>query len=531
MTLEKLGIIFIFLLLFSSIFYFLNQPLLISYLLSGALISHLLPLNSLEINFLESFSDLGLIFLLFLVGLQLNWNLLKEISHLAIFIGILQEVLTIIIGIIFILILGFDLKTSILLSIAFSFSSTAIVLKILSDKKEIETFHGRLIIGFMLVQDIISLISFVIIGFLKEQNLVSFLKTLVSFPFFILLVILSNLILKKLEDRIAKNLEYLFIFSLSYSLGMITIGDYLNIGKEISSLIAGLSLANLKISQEIISRLKSLRDFFIILFFMKIGLNFALSDLNLNFLLKVIYLSIFVIIFNPLIVMVIMRIFRFPLRVNFVVSLSSGQVSEFSFIFIDLVKDFNYFKKDLISLSSLVGFLTIFVSTYLLTYYEKIYEKIKKYLKIFEVKAEIVEIKNKNYEMLLLGCDRIGSIVLKKFEDLKDKILIIDFNPEIVKKLKESGFSIIYGDASEIDLLENLDVKKLKWIISTIPNFQTNLFLIKYFKDKNKNIKLYSVASREEEKIELEKVGADFVFIPYTLGGEFLATLLKQELR
>ncbi|GBD34412.1 Inner membrane protein YbaL [bacterium HR35] len=531
MTIEKLGLIFIFLFLFSSIFYFLQQPLLISYLLSGMLASHLFPLNSLEINFLESFSNLGLVFLLFLVGLQLNWMLLKEISRLALFIGVLQEVLTIILGIIFILFLGFDLKTSILFSIAFSFSSTAIVLKILSDKREIETFHGRLIIGFMLVQDIISLIAFAIIDILKEQSLASSLKTITFFPIFIFLAIFNNLILKKLENEIAKNLEYLFIFSLSYALGMIALGDYLNIGKEISALIAGLSLANLKISQEIISRLKSLRDFFLILFFIKIGLNFSFSDLNLNFLFKVICLSIFVIIFNPLIVMVIMRIFRFPLRVNFIVSLSSGQVSEFSFVFLDLLKDFNYLKKDLISLSSLVGFLTIFISTYLLTYYEKVYEKIKKYLKIFEVKERIIEIKNKNYEILLLGCDRIGSIILKNFEYLKDKILIIDFNPEIIKNLKEQGFGAIYGDASEVDLLEELDVKKIKWIISTIPDFQTNLFLIKYFKDKNKNLKIYSVASREEERNELEKSGADFVFIPYTLGGEYLANILKQEVK
>jgi len=531
MYLTNLGLIFLVIFLISSLFYLINQPLLISYLISGTLFANFFSLGERETSFLNSFANLGIIFLLFIVGLQLDLNFLKDISKKAIFIGLSQEILTIFIGLILILALGYSFEQALLISTALSFSSTAVVLKILSDKKELETLYGRLIIGFMIVQDIFALFIFFLLD-LIELNFFRIDQIIISFFFlfvFFILLFLLNKIIKRFEEKITSNLEYLFIFSLSYLLGAINLGNILNIGNEISAFAAGFSLANLAFSKEIVSRFKPLRDFFIILFFIKLGMNFPLFQLNFNFLYHLFILSFFVILINPLIVMIIMYFLKFPLKVNFVVSLSSGQVSEFSFVMADIAKNKNFFNENLIHLISGTGFVTIFISSYLLYFHELIFNKIKKFISFFEIKEKIDDKgKTFSYPLILLGADRMGSIILKNLEDLKEKILIIDYNPEIVKKLKKKNYNIIYGDVSEVDFLEELNFKKTKIVISTIPDLNTNLLISKFLKSENKEIKFISVANREKEKLELESSGCDLVFIPYSLGGEAISQKIKE---
>ena len=530
MNFLNLGLIFAILFLISSFFYLINQPLLISYIISGTFVSNFFNLSESDISFLNSFADLGIIFLLFVVGLQLDFNLLKEISKKAVLIGLSQEILTILAGVILIILLGYPFKQALLISTALSFSSTAIVLKILSDKKELETLYGRLIIGFMIVQDIFALFVFFLLD-LIEPNFLKFNEIIISFLslfLFFALLFLANKLIKKFEEKIESNLEYLFVFSLSYLMGVISLGNLLNIGNEISSLSAGLSLANLVFSKEIVSRFKPLRDFFILLFFVKLGLNFPIFQIDFNFLYHLLILSFFVIFINPLIVMFIMWFFKFPLKVNFVVSLSSGQISEFSFVMTDIAKDKKFFNENLIHLISGIGFVTIFVSSYLLYFHETIFNKIKRFLCFFEVKEREEKEEIFSYQILLLGADRIGGIILKNLKDYKDKILIIDYNPEIVKKLKNENYNVIYGDVSEVDFLEELNLKNTKIVISTIPDLNVNLLLLDFLKSKNKEIIFISVASREKEKIELENKGSDFVFIPYYLGGEAISQKIRE---
>jgi len=530
MNFLNLGLIFFVLFLISSFFYLINQPLLISYIISGALVSNFFNLSKENISFLNSFADLGIIFLFFVVGLQLDLNLLKEISKKAIWLGLSQEFLTILAGLILVILLGYPFKQALLISIALSFSSTAIVFKILSDKKELETLYGRLIVGFMIVQDIFAVLIFFLLD-LMESNFFKFNEIIISFLslfLFFSLLFLMNKLIKKFEEKIESNLEYLFVFSLSYLMGVIGLGNLLNIGNEISSLSAGLSLANLVFSKEIVSRFKPLRDFFILLFFVKLGLNFPIFQIDLNFFYHLLILSFFVIFFNPLIVMIIMRLFKFPLKVNFIVSLSSGQISEFSFVMADITKEKNLFNENLVHLISGIGFITIFASSYLLYFHETIFNKIKKFIYFFEVKEREEKEEKFSYPIFLFGADRIGSIILKNLKDYKDKILIIDYNPEIVKKLKNENYNVIYGDASEVDFLEELNLKETKIAISTIPDLNINLLILEFLKSKNKEIIFISVATREKEKLELENKGSDFVFIPYHLGGEVISQKIKE---
>ncbi|MER3407205.1 MAG: hypothetical protein C4278_02190 [Patescibacteria group bacterium] len=529
MILNSLVLVFILVFFFSFLFVIINQPLLIAYILSGVFVSHLLPLNEIGYRTLESFSEIGLALLLFLVGIELNLRLLKEISKKAVLIGVLQEVLTIILGFFFLILLGFQIKESIILAAALSFSSTAIVLKIFSDKKELETYHGRLIIGFMIVQDLIALISFIFFPliFKESLNLNELRSLLVSVLILLPILYLIHQFIKKLEKLISSSLEFLFIFALFYFFSFLYLTKLLNFSLETGALISGLLLANYSFSKEIISRLKPLRDFFLIIFFVFLGSKFSFQFLDADFILKSILISIFVIVFNPLIVMFIMRLFNFPKRINFIVSLSSGQASEFSFVLFNLSEKINIFNRELVSMGSFVGFITIFVSTYLLYYYEKIYNLVKNYLRFLDVNVEEKKLSKEKIEIVLFGCDRVGGIIKNFLKEKNKNFVVVDYNYEIVKNLEKENLNVIYGDAEEIDVLENINFQEAKIVISTIPNKNLNIFLLDYIKKIKKEIIFICVASREEEKKELEKLGADLVVIPYTLGGEYLAKKIE----
>jgi Kef-type K+ transport system membrane component KefB len=529
-TFTELTIIFGFAFLSALIFRILKQPIIISYIFTGIILSQIFLTSPETKPLIELFSDLGVAFLLFIVGLELKLKTLREIGVPSLIIGFLQEFLTILVGF-FILkyFLGFSTLISLYLSIALSFSSTIIVLKLITDKGDLEKLYGKLSVGFLLVQDLIAiLILFLLPFFVKGLNLLeseNFLNIILGISAIFLIPFLSQKFLPKIENFLEKSAEFLFLFSLSFGLGIAALFKYLGFGLEAGALIAGVSLSSLSSNYEIASRLRPLRDFFLILFFILIGSKIILTNFQNLFL--IIILSLFVLIGNPLIMLLMLNPLGYSSKTSFLLGLTSTQISEFSFILINQGVKLGHLSQDILSLTGIVGLLTFFFSTYLFVYAEKIYNLLSPVLKIFErkkLKEEKEEIKT--YDYVLFGCDRVGYSFLKFFE--KDKLLIIDYNPEIIKKLKNEGFNILYGDAEEIEFLETLNFSKAKIVISTIPDLETNLIILKEVKRQNPQIISFTTSHRVEDALELYKNGADFVILPYFLGGEYAVNLIKE---
>jgi voltage-gated potassium channel Kch len=214
-------------------------------------------------------------------------------------------------------------------------------------------------------------------------------------------------------------------------------------------------------------------------------------------------------------------------KTSFLLGLTSAQISEFSFILINQGVKLGHLSQDILSLTGIVGLITIFFSTYLFVYAEKIYNLFSPVLKIFErkkLKEEKEEIKT--YDYFLFGCDRVGYSFLKFFE--KDKLLIIDYNPETIKKLKNEGFNVLYGDAGDVEFLETLNFSKAKIIVSTIPDFESNLIILNAIKKQNNEVMFALVSHKIEDALELYKNGAHFVILPHFLGGEYAVHLIKE---
>jgi len=528
----QLSVVLLIILGISFIMRMLKQPLIIGYIIAGIIIGpsffNLLPDNQT----IHTFSELGIAFLLFIVGLNLSPKVIKEVGKISLITGIGQVIFTSVIGYFIAIWIGFDPITAIYISIALTFSSTIIIMKLLSDKDSLDKLFGKISIGFLLVQDIIAIIILMVISsFSNGVGTTSFILQSFTRGILILVILfpISYFILPKLSSFFAKSQEFLFVFAISWGLGLSALFFYTGFSIEVGALIAGIMLSMSPYSYEIASKLKPLRDFFIISFFVLLGSQMILQDLN-NLWIPAIILSLFILIGNPLIVMLLMGIFGYSKNTGFMAGLTVAQISEFSLILIALGVKVGHLSQDILSFVTIIGLITIAGSTYMIMYSDKIYPYISNYLKIFERKnvKEKELIKDKEYEYILLGENRIGFSIMKSFTHLKKKYLVIDYNPERIKKLKAKGINCIYGDVSNSDFIDSMRIDKAKIIVSTIPEKEINFMILEKIKKRNRNAIVIVTSRTISDSIELYKAGADYVILPHFLGGEYTAEIIEK---
>ncbi len=508
-----------------------KQPLIIAYIAAGILAGPIF-LNLISDNkVIDIFSQFGIAFLLFVVGLSLSPKVIKEVGKASLVTGLGQIAFTLTFGYLIASFFGFPPITALYIAVALCFSSTIIIMKLLSDKEDLERLYGKISIGFLLVQDlVVILILMAISASSTAENLTTLLtKTLLYGGLIILALVLTSIyILPKLSHFFAKSQELLFIFSIGWGLGLASLFHYIGFSIEVGALIAGVTLAMFPYNHEISSKMRPLRDFFMVAFFLALGSQIVLSDLT-TFLVPAILMSSFVLIGNPLIVMVLMGRLGYSKKTGFMAGLTVAQISEFSLIFVALGIKVGHIGSEILSLITLVGLITITGSTYMIMYSHKIYPLFEKRLSFLERKSlKEKDIKSKQYDYILLGYNRIGFSILKTLAKKKKKVLVIDFNPDIIQMLNERGVDCTYGDVDDSDLLEELKIEKSKAIISTIPGLDTNLLLIEKIRMKNEKVTLILTARQISEAMKLYEAGADYVILPHFLGGDYTAQLINK---
>ena len=292
--------------------------------------------------------------------------------------------------------------------------------------------------------------------------------------------------------------------------------------------MAGVTLSISPFAQEISNKLKPLRDFFLIMFFILLGSSVEISNLG-SFIVPAIVFSLFVLIGNPLIMIIITGMQGFNKKTSFNAGLTVAQISEFSLILVLLGLKLGHINQQVVSLVTLVGLVTIAVSSYLILYSDRLYTYFAGYLSIFERKKTIKEVESIGvYEIVLFGCNRVGYDFIRAFKKLGSAFLAVDFNPEIVERLKEKRVNVKYGDAEDPDFLEELGLEHSRILISTIPDFETNLFLLKKAKAANRHMIVILISYNLEEAIELYEHQATYVIMPHFIGGQFAAELAKK---
>lgn len=520
---------------FSILFKFLKQPAILAYILTGIIIG---PFGNLQLqsqDFLKTLGELGITFLLFMVGLELRFSDLKSVGKISLLTGIGQILFTSLIGYFISLALGFSQVASLYIAIALTFSSTIIIVKLLSDKKDLQSLYGKISVGFLLVQDFFAILFLIFLSSFS-QGLASWESIAFSLAkgifLFALVLFLSKSLFPKILDKIASSPEVLFLFSIAWALGLsaLVASPPLGFSIEIGGFLAGLALANSSENFQIIGKIKSLRDFFITIFFVILGMSMSFSSLS-NILLPVLVFSLFVLIGNPIIVMIIMGLMGFRKRTSFLAGLTVAQISEFSLIIVFLGQRIGHLSSEIVSLVTAVGVITFAASTYLILNGNKLYKALSIYLSIFERSKTSEEyvgdldgIKN---HVVLIGVNRMGTSVLNALLEHKQNVLAVDFNPDVIKNLKDKKIKNLFGDIADLEIQERANLASAKLIISTVSDIDDNMVLISEIKKIKDGPKIVVIANDNREEEELYKIGANYVIQPYVLGGKHLAHLIK----
>jgi len=404
-------------------------------------------------------------------------------------------------------------------------------MKLLSDKKDLDRLYGKISIGFLLVQDIFAIILLMVISsFSSKLKLegISPQSFIIGAIFIGGFILISIYILPKLSAFFAKSQEFLFLFSIGWGLGLAALFHYIGFSMEIGALVAGITLSMSPYHYEISSKLRPLRDFFIILFFILLGSQMVFGNIS-QFIIPAIIFSLFILIGNPLIVMVLMGWLGYKKKTGFQAGFTVAQISEFSLILIALGVTVGHLTNEILSLITIVGLITIAGSTYLILYSNKIYPHLEKYLSIFErKKVKENEEEFKGYGVVLFGYNRIGYDLLKSFRKLKKKILVVDYDPETITELSKKGIECRYGDVDDEEFLSELNLIKTKMIVSTIPEFETNLLLTNKIRQINKNAIILVVSHNIEEANALYKAGVTYVIMPHFLGGSHTSMMINK---
>jgi Kef-type K+ transport system membrane component KefB len=533
-TFIELSVIIGITLLISGLMRLLKQPLIIGYILTGVIVSpHFLNIVQ-SADSIGTFAQIGIALLLFMVGLSLNPKIIKDVGKVSLITGVGQVIFTSVCGFLISKLFGFSTIVSLYIAFALAFSSTIIIMKLLSDKKDLETLYGRISIGFLIVQDLIVILILMIISSIQAGinfTVLAFGTFFKGIGLLLLLFLLSKYILPGLTKIIAKSQEFLLLFSISWCFIIATLFDYFNFSIEAGALLAGITLSLSPYHYEISSKMKPLRDFFIVLFFILLGSQMVFTNMT-QFILPIIIFSLFILIGNPLIVMILMGMLGYTKRNSFLAGLTVAQISEFSLILVALGVKVGHLTNEILSLVTVIGLITIAGSTYMILYANKIYPHISKYLKIFERKGKKVDEhkyhKDGFYPLILFGYNRIGYDILESFKKMKKKILIIDFDPEIITKLAKEGFDCKYGDANDSELLDEINFSKTKMVVSTIQDLDTNLLLINKIKESNKKVIITVVSHQIDEAMELYDAGATYVLMPHFLGGHHASTMIQE---
>lgn len=511
----------------------IKQPPIIAYLIAGVLIGPLFLNvigNSSESSaIIQTFARLGVALLLFIVGLSLDFKVLKEVGAVSSIAGFSQVIITGLIGFLIAIGIGFSNITAIYIAIAVAFSSTVVVVKILSDKREIDTLHGRIALGILIIQDFLAALALMIIPAVSNGKVVSaiFYKMGLAIVLILLVFLFSSFVLKRIINYVAVGQEGLFLFGIAWALALASTFHYLGFSLEIGALIAGMSLASTKYTMELEGKIKPLRDFFVVIFFVFFGSQLA-GAITSKVILSAIIISLFVIIGKPLIVMTILKAFKYKKRTNFLTGISLAQISEFSLILVLLGFHLGHLSQEVMSLVVIVSIITIGISSYTLHHAHNIFGKISHLLGIFDGNKEEERIEKKTYDVVLIGYHRMGYKIMEALKQKKLSVLVVDYNPKVIISLTKAGIDCAYGDAGDESLLGELNLDKCKLIISTIPYKETNLALAKFISKEKIKATLLATSEQSYQALELYGEGVDYVILPHHLGGDYAAEMIRE---
>ncbi len=502
-----------------------KQPTILAYLATGIFIGAVGLFQVGGNETFKSFSELGIMFLLFLVGMEINYSSLRLVGRASLFVGLGQVLVTFFAGYFLAHWFGFAVLPALYIAIALTFSSTVIVVKLLSDKSDLNSLYGKISVGLLLVQDFIVILILVLLTGIQAGQAISVIGIVFTILkgaiLFALMLYLGRKVLPYILGKVARSHELLFLVSLAWVFLVAAVVSKMGFSVEIAGFLAGLALANSSEHHQISARIKPLRDFFLIAFFVVLGAEVVFSNLR-GLFLPVITFSFFVLLIKPLIIFIFMGLMGYRKRTGFMTGITMAQISEFSLVLIVLGLQLGHVDERVVALVTAVGVISILFSSYMIQFSEKMYVVLSRALFIFERKKNIerdMKITDEKRPIVLIGFHRLGESIAMGLT--KGKLLVVEFDPEIIKKLKHGGYHYLFGDISDPEIFESAKVQDAELVISTSPNIEDNILLLIEIRGFEHRPKVVVRAETEHEVEMLYKEGADYVLFPHLTSGQY----------
>jgi Kef-type K+ transport system membrane component KefB len=527
--------------------YFIGIPLILSYLIAGVIIGPHLGFGLIQNSeSITNLSEIGLVLLMFILGLEINLKKLLQAGRAVTISGAVQIIGCLIIGYLFFSMLGYNQRTYevVYLSVACALSSTLIVVKILSDQMDLDSLPSRLTLGILVLQD------FVAIGFLALQpnlsdlNINALLTSLSKVAILILISwVLARYVLPRLFKKAGRQPELMLILAMAWCFSMCGIANYLNLSLEMGALVAGISIASFPYHLDVVAKISSLRDFFITLFFVGLGLQIPMPTVEVLKLTALIV--IFVLTSRVITIYPTLHKLGYANRSSLLPALNLSQISEFAIVLASLGVSYKHIGPDLLSAFIIALVITALISSFVLPAAHTIYNKLNPLLEQIGFSDSVFDnIKNKESvepkiqaSTVLLGFYREASSLLFEMQnryskDFIDEILVVDFNPESHQELKKLGINCLYGDISNVDTLRHLNLHDAKIIICSIPDKilkgTTNLKILKQLKQLAPHSCIIVTAENMAAAKEMYAESATYVFIPRIIGANNLVDVIEQ---
>ncbi len=528
-----------------------RQPLLLAYLAAGILLGPKMGFSLItDEASITLISEIGLILLLFIIGLEIDLKKLISSGRTLIVSGISQFIISVSLGIGFFILLGFQIGggrfDALYLAVAMALSSTMIVVKILYDKSELSTQPGRITLGILIFQDIWAIlflslqpnlqnpaVSAILLSIIKGAGLVMF-----SF-------LLSRYLLLRVFSFIAKVPELMLLAAIAWCFLIAGVAGALGLSKEMGALVAGVSLSTFPYNVDVIAKVLNIRDFFVTLFFVGLGLQIPVPTVSL--IMYAGAASLFLVATRFVSIFAVLYLMKTGLRTSLIPSINLSQMSEFSLVIAALGLGLNHIGAEVVGILTFVFAITSVLSTYLIQYNHEIQMRLSPALRRIGMRdiglqSSEAEETEQPKDIVFLGFFREASSILHEIESLDaagksllmEKIMVVDFNPEVHAELNRRGIRCLYGDISSLDTLKHAHVDRAKTVVCTVPDSilrgTTNERLLSLAKRICSRAQVIVTAGKIQAALDLYEKGADFVFVPRIHSSGFVAGLIGESL-
>ena len=540
--------------------YIIKQPLILAYLTAGIVIGPQMGFGLVTSEHdIEIIAEIGLILLLFMIGLELDLKKLRESGSSIIITGIWQFILCVAMGLGYCYLLGFTLGGQesfeyeicgvrlmggpydlLYLAICMGISSTTIVVKLLYSKFELDTLAGRITLGVLVFQDIWAIVVLGIQPNLANPEVVTILWSFAKGGFLVIIsLLISRYLLGNVFKQLAKLPELVLVASLGWCVFVCGIANYFGLSLEMGALIAGAAISTFPYNLDVIAKIVSIRDFFITLFFVALGMQIPSPLANLGILGIATILALFLIATRFLAVFPLLYFLHNGNRVSLLAAINLSQLSEFALVIASLGISNHHIGPDILTIIVFVFVITSVISTYMISYSHSLQAKLSQLVATIGFKdienAPPEEEPVIAKEIALLGFFRTASSLIKEMEELdsslKEKLVVIDLNPVVHQKLQAHGVKVIYGDISHLETLHHAGIAQAKIVIYSIPDTMLkgtdNLKIIRKMKKLCPHAKIIVTAESPSRALKMYHEGADYVLLPRVVIADHLIDILE----